>query len=46
VESNDTDAELLNRSVLEPAVFGELYERHGGAERASALPWLLGVQTT
>jgi len=33
MESNATDAELLLRSVLEPAVFGELYERHGVAVR-------------
>lgn len=33
MESNDTDAELLRRSVSEPAVFGELYERHGVAVR-------------
>jgi RNA polymerase sigma factor (sigma-70 family) len=28
-----TDAELLARSVVEPALFGELYERHGLAVR-------------
>jgi RNA polymerase sigma-70 factor (ECF subfamily) len=33
MESNATDAELLHRSVSEPAVFGELYERHGVAVR-------------
>src|ERR1700733_11335994 len=33
MERRAPDAELLNRSVLEPAVFGELYERHGVAVR-------------
>ena len=28
-----TDAELLRRSALEPAVFGEIYRRHGVAVR-------------
>jgi RNA polymerase sigma factor (sigma-70 family) len=29
----DTDAELLRRSASEPAVFGDLYKRHGVAVR-------------
>jgi RNA polymerase sigma-70 factor (ECF subfamily) len=29
MNSYPTDAELLARSVTEPALFGELYERHG-----------------
>lgn len=30
---NDTDAQLLRRSISEPAFFGALYERHGVAVR-------------
>ena len=33
MEAITTDAELLRRSIVEPAVFGELYERHGVAVR-------------
>jgi RNA polymerase sigma factor (sigma-70 family) len=33
MEVSDTDAELLRRSASVPAVFGELYERHGVAVR-------------
>jgi DNA-directed RNA polymerase specialized sigma24 family protein len=33
MESLSTDAELLARSVEEPAVFAGLYERHGLAVR-------------
>ena len=33
MESHCTDADMLRRSVSEPAVFGELYERHGVAVR-------------
>jgi RNA polymerase sigma factor (sigma-70 family) len=33
MEQDDSDAQLLRRSVSEPAVFGELYERHGVAVR-------------
>ncbi|MGH3264528.1 MAG: RNA polymerase sigma factor, partial [Trebonia sp.] len=33
MNSYPTDAELLVRSVAEPALFGELYERHGLAVR-------------
>jgi RNA polymerase sigma factor (sigma-70 family) len=33
MESNSSDAELLARSVDEPALFAELYERHGQAVR-------------
>jgi hypothetical protein len=33
VANIDTDAELLRRSASEPAVFGDLYKRHGVAVR-------------
>lgn len=33
MESDETDLELLRRSVAEPAMFGALYERHGVAVR-------------
>jgi RNA polymerase sigma factor (sigma-70 family) len=33
VANSDTDAGLLRRSASEPAVFGELYKRHGVAVR-------------
>ncbi|MGH2868323.1 MAG: RNA polymerase sigma factor [Solirubrobacteraceae bacterium] len=33
MEPNSTDAELLTRSVDEPTLFAELYERHGLAVR-------------
>jgi RNA polymerase sigma-70 factor (ECF subfamily) len=33
MEPSPTDAELLHRSVSEPAVFGGLYDRHGVAVR-------------
>jgi RNA polymerase sigma-70 factor (ECF subfamily) len=33
MNSYPSDAELLARSVAEPAMFGDLYERHGLAVR-------------
>lgn len=33
MESIETDAEVLRRSITEPAAFGDLYERHGVSVR-------------